>query len=132
MKSFKAYCEDFTQFDSQVGRKGTGPSVGAASLNGVLQKPSAINTKSIGDNTGATGNNRYLVRNVKTPFDYKIKYENDQYRIYIKYKKDLKYLPLKNTEFADKYSCDYPTRDEAVEALRDLKFRISQVDISKK
>lgn len=132
MISFKTYCEEFKYFDSQVARKGSGPSVGASSLGGIMQRPRPITTGSIGDTTGATGNNVYLVRNVKTPFDFKIKSKDDLHCIYLKLKRDKKYIPLKNTKFAKKYSCEYPTKDEAVEALRDLKFRISQVDIPSK
>lgn len=132
MISFKAFYEEFKHFDSQVARKGTGPSVGSSSLGGIMQRPRPATTGVIGDTTGATGNNVYLVRNVKTPFDFKIKERDDLYCIYLKLKRDTKYIPLSKTKFAQKYSCDYPTKDEAVEALRDLKFRISQVDIHNK
>lgn len=132
MISFEKFCEEFKYFDSQVARKGTGPSVSSSSLGGIMQRPKPATTGIIGDRTGATGNNVYLVRNVKTPFDFKIKLKDDLYCIYLKYRKDSKYIPLKETKFAATYSCEYPTKDEAVEALRDLKFKISQVDIHNK
>lgn len=132
MISFKKFYEEFKYFDSQVSRKGTGPSLGSAALGGIMQRPKPATTGIVGDNTGATGNNVYLVRNVKTPFDFKIKFQDNLYCIYLKLKRDSKYIPLKETNFSKKYSCDYPTKEEAVEALRDLKFRISQVDIHNK
>jgi len=125
MLSFKQYCEEFRQFDSQVARKGNGPSVTAAADNGIMSKPAQV----VGDNTSFSGNNTYLVKNTNIPFDVKIKKIKDLYNIVIKTNGDSKYILLSNTDLGKRTECTFTDRDEAIAAARDLIFRISRVDL---
>lgn len=132
MLSFKQYCEEFIQFDSQIARKGSGPSVSGAAKNGITQKPAQVETAVIGDNTSFSGNNTYLVKNIDIPFKFGLKKKDGQYHIYIQSKGDTKFIPLNGTKFNERMDCSFDEKEDALSAIRDLKFRISQVDISKK
>jgi hypothetical protein len=128
MISFKRFCEEFIHYDSQVARKGHGPSVSNAASTGVLRKPSQVSTPIIGDTTSFSGNNVYLVKNAKIPFELKLKEKDGMFSIIIRTKGDEKFMPLSRTEFSKHTECDFDDKDEAVSAVRDLIFRISRVE----
>jgi len=128
MISFKRFCEDFIQHDSEISRRGSGPSVTGASKNGIMQRPSPVSVAALGDTTGFTGNNVYLIRNVKTPFDFKVEESDNGFNILIKFKRDSKYIPLKDTPFASRCDYNHTSKENAQAAIRDLKFKISQVE----
>lgn len=128
MISFKRFCEEFIHYDSQVARKGDGPSVSNAADTGIMRKPSQVSTPVVGDTTTFSGNNVYLVKNAKIPFELKISEKDGMYSIIIRTKGDDKFIPLSRTEFSKQTECDFDDRDEAERAVRDLIFRISQVE----
>jgi hypothetical protein len=128
MISFKRFCEEFIHYDSQVARTGGGPSVSGASVNGILQDGSQVPTAVVGDPTSFSGNNVYLVKNAKIPFELKLKEKDGMYSIIIRTKGDEKFIPLSRTEFGKQTECDYDDRDDAIRAVRDLIFRISRVE----
>jgi hypothetical protein len=132
MIPFKQYCEEFIQYDSQITTNGNGPSVTGAKNNGIMSKPKPVSTAIIGDNSGFSGNNVVMSRNIDTPFELRVKQSGEMYTIFIKYKGDNSFIPLKQTKFSDKMSCEFDNKQEAVAAARDLKFKISQIDFSKK
>ena len=132
MISFNQYCEEFIQFDSQIARKGDGPSVSGASRNGITQKPAQVSTAIIGDNTSFSGNNVYLVKNSDIPFDIKVKEINGLHSIIIRSKGDKKYVPLSKTKFSKRTECDFEDKEDAIKAARDLIFRISRVELPKR
>jgi len=130
-KTFKQYCEEFVHHGSKASGAGLGSSVSKASLNGIMQKPSTVTTQMMGDTTGISGANKYLVRNTKTPFQFKIVEDDSGYNIHIRYKKDEDFVPIEQTGFKDKIDNNFSSSDQAVEAIQNLKFRISQVEIIK-
>jgi hypothetical protein len=128
MISFKRFCEEFIHYDSQVARTGGGPSVSNAASTGILRKPSQVSTPVVGDLTSFSGNNVYLVKNAKIPFELKLKEKDGMYSIIIRTKGDDKFIPLSRTEFSKQTECDFDDKDDAIQAVRDLIFRISQVE----
>jgi hypothetical protein len=50
------------------------------------------------------------------------------YSIIIRTKGDDKFIPLSRTEFSKQTECDFDDKDDAIQAVRDLIFRISQVE----
>jgi hypothetical protein len=128
MISFKRFCEEFIHYDSQVARTGGGPSVSNAASTGILRKPSQVSTPVVGDLTSFYGNNVYLVKNAKIPFELKLKEKDGMYSIIIRTKGDDKFIPLSRTEFSKQTECDFDDKDDAIQAVRDLIFRISQVE----
>jgi hypothetical protein len=128
MISFKRFCEEFIYHDSQVARTGGGPSVSNAASTGILRKPSQVSTPVVGDLTSFSGNNVYLVQNAKIPFELKLKEEDGMFSIIIRTKGDDKFIPLSRTEFGKQTECDFDDKEEAIQAVRELIFRISQVE----
>jgi hypothetical protein len=128
MISFKRFCEEFIHHDSQVARTGGGPSVSNAASTGILRKPSQVSTPVVGDLTSFSGNNVYLVQNAKIPFELKLKEEDGMFSIIIRTKGDDKFIPLSRTEFGKQTECDFDDKEEAIQAVRELIFRISQVE----
>ena len=128
MISFKRFCEEFIHYDSQVARTGGGPSVSNAASTGILRKPSQVSTPVVGDLTSFSGNNVYLVKNAKIPFELKLKEKDGMYSIIICTKGDDKFIPLSRTEFSKQTECDFDDKEEAILAIRELIFRISQVE----
>ena len=128
MISFKRFCEEFIHHDSQVARTGGGPSVSNAASTGILRKPSQVSTPVVGDLTSFSGNNVYLVQNAKIPFELKLKEEDGMFSIIIRTKGDDKFIPLSLTEFGKQTECDFDDKEEAIQAVRELIFRISQVE----
>jgi hypothetical protein len=128
MISFKRFCEEFIHYDSQVARTGGGPSVSNAASTGILRKPSQVSTPVVGDLTSFSGNNVYLVKNAKIPFELKLKEKDGMFSIIIRTKGDDKFIPLSRTEFGKQTECDFDDKEEAIQAVRELIFRISQVE----
>jgi hypothetical protein len=128
MISFKRFCEEFIHYDSQVARTGGGPSVSNAASTGILRKPSQVSTPVVGDLTSFSGNNVYLVQNAKIPFELKLKEKDGMFSIIIRTKGDEKFIPLSRTEFGKQTECDFDDKEEAIQAVRELIFRISQVE----
>jgi hypothetical protein len=128
MISFKRFCEEFIHYDSQVARTGGGPSVSNAASTGILRKPSQVSTPVVGDLTSFSGNNVYLVQNAKIPFELKLKEKDGMFSIIIRTKGDDKFIPLSRTEFGKQTECDFDDKEEAIQAVRELIFRISQVE----
>ena len=128
MISFKRFCEEFIHYDSQVARTGGGPSVSNAASTGILRKPSQVSTPVIGDLTSFSGNNVYLVKNAKIPFELKLKEKDGMFSIIIRTKGDDKFIPLSRTEFGKQAECDFDDKEEAIQAVRELIFKISQVE----
>jgi hypothetical protein len=128
MISFKRFCEEFIHYDSQVARTGGGPSVSNAASTGILRKPSQVSTPVVGDLTSFSGNNVYLVKNAKIPFELKLKEKGGMFSIIIRTKGDEKFIPLSRTEFGKQTECDFDDKEEAIQAVRELIFRISQVE----
>jgi len=125
MISFKRFCEDFIHYDSQVARTGEGPSVSSADIT---RNASQVPTAVVGDPTSFSGNNVYLVKNAKIPFELKLKEKDGMYSIIICTKGDDKFIPLSRTEFSKQTECDFDDKEEAIQAIRELIFRISQVE----
>ena len=128
MISFKRFCEEFIHYDSQVARTGGGPSVSNAASAGILRKPSQVSTPVVGDLTSFSGNNAYLVQNAKIPFELKLKEKDGMFSIIIRTKGDDKFIPLSKTEFGKQTECDFDDKEEAIQSIRELIFRISQVE----
>jgi hypothetical protein len=128
MISFKRFCEEFIHYDSQVARTGGGPSVSNAASTGILRKPSQVSTPVVGDLSSFSGNNVYLVKNAKIPFELKLKEKDGMFSIIIRTKGDEKFIPLARTEFGKQIECDFDNKEEAIQAVRELIFRISQVE----
>lgn len=129
MVSFRQYIEKFNFFDSQVSRKGSGPSVTAASHNGILQKPAQVQTAVLRDTTSFSGNNTYFIKSVDIPFKFKIRPGDNKFLIFIRAKNEKKFLPLSSTDFIKYVSGEHDTREEAENCVRELIFRISQLDL---
>ena len=127
MISFKRFCEEFIHYGA-----GGGPSVSNAASTGILRKPSQVSAKDrppiAGDITPFSGNNVYLVKNANIPFELKLKEKDGMYSIIIRTKGDDKFIPLARTEFGKQTECDFDDREEAIRAVRELIFRISQVE----
>lgn len=130
MITFKQYCEEFIYHDSQVARKGTGPTVSGATKNGIMGLPAQVSTPIVGDNTSFSGNNVFMVKNANIPFDLKIKEIDGLFNIIIRTKGDDKFIPLSKTDLGKRTECSFEDKEEAIRAIRDLIFRISQVDIT--